>query len=100
MEKMNIPLDISILGINYTIELVETVNKLSPAYGEIHPIEQKILIDKNLPRDLIETTVFHELTHAIFAQFSYESLYEDEQLVNILAHAFRDITRQIVQSQK
>ena len=40
--------EINILGVTYTVEEVDTVNKTSPRRGEINYLTNEIKIDKNI----------------------------------------------------
>ena len=54
---------ISILGIPFRVEEVEVVDKYNPSNGEIYYDECIIRIDKNLPIELKNRVLMHEIVH-------------------------------------
>ena len=57
---------IKILGLIYKITEVECVSKEELRKGEINFLTNEIRIDKNMPDDLKEQVLIHEVLHAIF----------------------------------
>lgn len=82
---------INILGITYQIEEVAVVNKTEPRKGEIDFLTGVIRIDKNMPKELKEQTLMHEILHAICDLLGYEKLCFDEKKVQGLATALHQI---------
>ncbi len=78
---------INILGLNYTIEEVDTVNKFEPRKGEINYLSNEIRIDKNMPEDLKNQVLMHEILHAVFDLLGMRELAEDEDKVQSIATA-------------
>ena len=78
---------INILGLNYTIEEVDTVNKFEPRKGEINYLSNEIRIDKNMPEDLKNQVLMHEILHAVFELLGMRELAEDEDKVQSIATA-------------
>lgn len=85
------PETINILGIVYQIEEVEVVNKTEPRKGEIDFLAGVIRIDKNMPKELKEQTLMHEILHAVCDLLGYEKLCFDEKKVQGLATALHQI---------
>lgn len=78
---------ISILGIPYTIEEVEVVDKNNPSNGLILYQECCIRIDRDLPKEMKNRVLLHEIIHGIFSLLGYEEDAENEQKVQGLATA-------------
>ena len=78
---------INILGLNYTIEEVDTVNKFEPRKGEINYLSNEIRLDKNMPEDLKNQVLMHEILHAVFELLGMRELAEDEDKVQSIATA-------------
>lgn len=78
---------IDILGVIYTVEEVEVVNKDEPRKGEINFLTNRIKIDKELPESAKEQVLMHEILHAIFDLLGLHELSEDEQKVQSIATA-------------
>ena len=71
--------EVNILGVTYTVEEVDTVNKTSPRRGEINYLTNEIKIDKNMPISLKEQVLMHEILHAVFDLIGLDKLAEDEK---------------------
>ena len=78
---------INILGINYTIEYVECVDKNEAKFGMTDFFNCKILIDKNLTPEKKEQVLLHEIIHCICQELNLFELGEDENKVQSLAVA-------------
>ena len=83
--------EINILGVVYTIEEVEVVNKSEPRRGEINFLTNEIRIDKNMPQSLKEQVLMHEILHATFDLLGFSELAEDEEKVQSIATALHQI---------
>lgn len=83
--------EINILGVIYTVEEVETVNKTDPRRGEINFLTNVIKIDSNMPKSLKEQVLMHEILHAAFDLLGLENLSDDEKLVQSIATALHQI---------
>jgi Zn-dependent peptidase ImmA (M78 family) len=68
--------------INYKIIMTNKLDKEisgdEPNRGICYYEELKILLDKDLPDDLKIQTLYHELSHAILEQTSFNSMIETE----------------------
>lgn len=82
---------INILGVVYQIQEVEVVNKEEPRKGEIDFLTGVIKIDKNMPQELKEQVLMHEILHAVCDLLGYEKLCFDEKKVQGLATAIHQI---------
>jgi Zn-dependent peptidase ImmA (M78 family) len=85
------PKEINILGVVYTVEEVDTVNKTDPRRGEINYLTNIIKIDKNMPSSLKEQVLMHEILHAVFDLLGLDKLAEDEKKVQSIATALHQI---------
>lgn len=83
--------DINILGVIYTVEEVDTVNKTDPRRGEINYLTNEIKIDKNMPESLKGQVLMHEILHATFDLIGLDKLAEDEKKVQSIATALHQI---------
>ena len=82
---------INILGVSYTIEEVDTVNKTNPRRGEINYLTNEIKTDKNMPASLKEQVLMHEILHAVFDLIGLDKLSEDEKKVQSIATALHHV---------
>jgi len=82
---------INILGVVYQIQEVEVVNKEEPRKGEIDFLTGVIKIDKNMPQELKEQVLMHEILHAVCDLLGYKKLCFDEKKVQGLATALHQI---------
>lgn len=65
--------------VSYNIELVSKLDKeLDGNRGIILYEELKILLDKDLPPELLILTAYHELAHAICERTSFNSMLEEK----------------------
>ncbi len=78
---------ITILGIPYTIEEVDVVDKYNPYNGLILYNECCIRIDRDLPVEMKNRVLLHEIVHGIFNLLGYTEDAENEQKVQGLATA-------------
>lgn len=66
-------------NVTYNIDLVNKLNKdLDGNRGIIFYEELKILLDKNLPSERLIQTFYHELSHAICEQTSFNTMLEEK----------------------
>lgn len=91
MEKV-----INILGVPYTVEEVECVDKGTLCKGQINYMTGRILIDKTLPKEHKDVVLMHEILHAVFDLLGYDDLATDESKVQGIATALH----QVITSQK
>ncbi len=82
---------INILGVMYTVEEVDPVNKTDPRRGEINFLTNEIKIDKNMPETLKGQVLMHEILHATFDLLGMDKLAEDEKKVQSIATALHQI---------
>ena len=85
--------ELTILGIRFTVEEVEIVNKHDPALGQVDYWENSILIDKNLPVDMKNQTLMHEIIHAVLWLLGYREEAHDEQKVQGLSTALHSLLK-------
>lgn len=78
---------INILGIPYEVREVEVVDKYNPSNGMINYQGCTIEIDRNLPVNLKNRVLLHEIVHGILNLLGYAEDAENEQKVQGLATA-------------
>lgn len=83
--------EINIIGVTYTVEEVDTVNKTNPRRGEINYLTNEIRIDRNMPATLKEQVLMHEILHAVFDLLGLDKLGENEKKVQSIATALHQI---------
>jgi len=86
-------MDLKILGMKFEVEEVDIVDKHDPSLGLVDYWENTIRIDKNLPKDLKNQTLLHEVIHAIWWLLGYKEEAEDEQKVQGLATALHSFVK-------
>lgn len=67
---------VKIGNVNYKIEMTTSADKDMPkdTRGIIFYEQLRILLDKELPNELKEQTLYHELSHAICEQTSFNNM--------------------------
>lgn len=79
---------VKICGITHEVE--EVVNRFDASafqYGQINYGEAKILVNKDMPQELKNETLCHEIVHGILVHIGRNDLTEDESLVQSLGNA-------------
>jgi hypothetical protein len=66
---MNIPKKIKIGGLVFKVELYENLTAGAQSYGQMRPMEQKIVIDKTLSEQMQEQTFIHEILEVIDSNY-------------------------------
>lgn len=84
---------INILGLTYTIEEVEQVDKNTRLFGEINYVDQTIKLEKGLSEEKKLNVLLHEIIHAVFEQLNFEKENENEHLIQSLANALYQILK-------
>lgn len=82
---MGVPGKVNIMGLEFSVEEVECVDKSDPSDGMIDFASQVIRIDRALGDAAKEQTFLHELVHGILGQLKYDEQNGDERLVQGLA---------------
>lgn len=82
---------INILGLTYTIEEVDQVNKDQRMFGEVDYVTQTIKIEKGLTKEKKVNILIHETLHAIFERLNFQKENEDEHLIDCLTLAIYQI---------
>lgn len=90
---MDVPKSVSVLGLKFTVELVERVSESEELDGIMLPREQRIRIDRSLSREAAEQTYLHELVHAVLSQLGFHEQGADERLVQGLALGLHEALR-------
>lgn len=76
---------IDICGINHKINEVEDLFNWDTHLGQINYSKAEILLNKDLPDDLKNQALIHEILHGIFTLTGYENLSQDETLIKTLS---------------
>lgn len=82
---------INILGLTYTIEEVEQVDKNQRMFGEVDYVTQTIKIEKGLTKEKKVNVLIHEVLHAIFERLNFQKENENEHLIDCLTLAIYQI---------
>ena len=82
---------INILGVTYTVNEVEVVNKEEPRKGEINYLTGEIRIDRSMPKEIKDQTLMHEILHAVFDLLGMDKLAQDEKKVQSIATALHQV---------
>jgi 5-methylcytosine-specific restriction endonuclease McrBC regulatory subunit McrC len=100
---MIIPSSFQLLG--QTIEVVidnKYCWKNDSIYGIYIPHDNKIILAtkyktekgwRKYKQEIIESTLYHELAHCLLLHTSYEDLWLDERLVNLLGNLFHQFEK-------
>lgn len=81
-----VPKYINIFNYKYRIIETECIAHGSNRIGEVDIIAQEIRIIKTLSDEHKLNTIIHEVLHAIFYYLGFTAEYENEHLINSLAH--------------
>jgi hypothetical protein len=76
---------LNILGVEYTVQIVDVVSKDDPRRGEINYLTNVIKIDKEMPLSQKNHTLMHEILHALFDLLGLEDLRDDESKIQSIA---------------
>ncbi|MEY8436260.1 hypothetical protein AAK967_00725 [Atopobiaceae bacterium 24-176] len=76
---------VSILGIHYKVEYVETVSRDEPLDGLISPSDRTIRIYRGLPPEESFEVLLHEVVHGVLMRLGRMEEADDETLVQGLA---------------
>jgi hypothetical protein len=88
---MNQNKQVNILGLTYSIEEVDVVNKMIPRQGEIDFVSQTIKIDKEMSEDRKNIVLLHEVIHGICEQLGFDEVGDNERVVQGLAVALYQV---------
>lgn len=90
---MKIPKRLKIGNLTYSVEELTDSNQTH--FGKASRTEQKIWIAKNLPsEDRKIMTLFHEITHVILDDASYESESSNEKIVDLISSGFYQVLKE------
>ncbi|MGC4375745.1 hypothetical protein WD019_02220 [Fictibacillus sp. Mic-4] len=91
---MNLPTEVKIGAMRYSIELVPKLHEHRSLYGEVNYSQQTIIIADDISNQRQVNALFHELTHAILFETGDFDLCDDEEFVrrfsNLLTQIFAD----------
>lgn len=77
--------NINICGINHKIEEYTDIFDCDTHFGQIDYATATIKINKDLPDDLKQLTLVHEILHGILTLTGYDDLSQDETLIKTLS---------------
>lgn len=92
---MNIPEQINILGLTYTIKDYEPIDFGERIYGLIDNNEQTITLDKTMSQEKREQVFIHEFVHGALWQLQQNEHADDEVLVQGLAIAIHQLVKSL-----
>lgn len=78
-------MELKILASEYEVIEVEQIDKNRRVLGEIDYTEQTIKLEKDLPKELKNETLIHEILHGILEKLGYDDINNDEQKVQSIA---------------
>lgn len=79
--------EVKICGVNYKIKQKQSIDNDESIQGIIYHTKAEINVKKNMPKDLKESVLFHEIVHGILTNLGYAELNTDEQFVQCLSNA-------------
>ena len=79
------PETVSIMGIPYTVKLVDVVDKNQLCFGEIDYFACEIRIDKTLTPEMQKVTLLHEILHGCCNLLGLNDVNENESAIQGLA---------------
>lgn len=84
---MNIPSSFKIAGQKWNVVYDKDLLAKDGEYGHCHEVTNTIVLQSSgpIPYERVEATFLHELLHAIFHEIGYDTLTNDEKLVNSLS---------------
>ena len=85
---------INLLGVGISVEEVDVVCKEDPRKGEYDYLTGVIKLDRNMPTDMKNQVLMHELLHAMFDFLGLDELRDDEQKVQMIATAIHQLFTQ------
>lgn len=79
---------IKICGIPHTVvEMDDKFNADSTHFGQIEYGKAEILINKNMPAEMKEETLYHEVLHGMLHHLGFYEQSNDEHFVQALSNA-------------
>ena len=87
---MKIPSKFKFLGLEFKVKLVSIIDQSNlNIVGRTDMNNQIILIKKGMPKQAIELTFLHELTHVLFSQMGIDkALKMDSEAEEVVVNAF------------
>lgn len=89
---MPIPLQVNVVGIDYTVQYQDGMMKNYSLLGQVLYAESTIDIDSSMSQSKKEQVFVHELVHAIFNEAGYDE--QDEEMVNRLSIVLYQVLKQ------
>jgi len=99
---MKIPKSINILGITYSVEMVDRIEDSSSLIGRIYEDTTRILLRNGLSKEKLEQTFIHEVTHGVMWESGIESKIVDERVeeyTQAFANTFYPIILELIKAQ-
>ena len=85
---------INLLGVDISVKEVDVVCKEDPRKGEYNYLTGVIKLDQNMPTDMKNQVLMHELLHAMFDFLGLDELRDDEQKVQMIATGLHQLFTQ------
>lgn len=93
---MELPKSVDIMGLIYSVEEVDIVNKFFPRNGEIDFQSQIIKIDKGLTEDRKAVVLIHEVLHGELEALGLSEISDNENMVQSLAIALYHTIKHLI----
>lgn len=96
MANKNIPISFTLFGQEIKVLLRKTLLKKHRALGMYKTNENKVELQCStkaspISAENIESTLWHEIVHAILDKNSYDKLNDDEEFVDRMANSIREV---------
>lgn len=78
---------VNICGIPHTVKYEEDKFNVDTHFGQISYANCEILINKDMPKALINEALCHEIVHGMLFHMGYDELANDERFVQAMANA-------------
>lgn len=95
MNVLSIPTTFSLLGLEYSVQIVSIEDWKEPedgvsVVGTFNPQDSSIIIKEQSPQQMVHT-FFHELSHVIMLAIGKDDLYADEGFVDLLGSMLQQV---------
>jgi len=82
---MKIPKEFKLFNETIKVIIKDDLQLRDDKFGEAHHRYNEIHLDKNITnKEILEATLFHEITHMILGKMERYELSNDEKFVNVL----------------
>lgn len=78
---------VNICGLPYKVIECEDAFDADTHFGQVNYKDMEIRINKDMPREIKDETICHEMVHGILVHLGYSDRCNDEQFVQALGNA-------------